>query len=528
AYSRLEEVTSAGEDDTTIRADILSLRRKIREGPQLKPGEVLAEGRFRLIEAVGKGGFATVFKAFDRHYHQPVAIKVLHGQYSQDRSRLERFFRGARKMAELHHQGIVRVLEPKLEDLGFHYFVMEYIGGGDLYRAVADGRIAGMQGLEIIEQIAESLDFAHRSGVIHRDIKPANILLTAGGRPKLTDFDLVRALDSTGGTRTGHILGTFLYIAPETLERAKDAGIPADIYALAMTAAFVLHGRDLPSTIFRDPGGFFATLDCPQAIKDVLTRATNWDPKTRQASVREFVRELIDATHTQKPDRTDEIPGADIECDLWLSFEQAALGCTVEITVSRKETCTHCQGRDRNSPPLRCRDCNRTGQVRTSQGFFRVKKECTTCNGKGWILTDPCKECNGDGRIEVERTLEVTVPAGVGEGLRLRLRGEGDHGQYGGASGNLEIIIHVDPHPWWDRVEDDVHARASLPYLELVEGTTIDVDTLHGRKKLEVPAGTQPGTELRLKNLGIQAVNGSQRGDHVVQIELEFPDQTNS
>ncbi len=288
-----EELTMSGQDASAALAEILDLRRQIREGGRLKPGDFLADGRFRLLEQIGKGGFSTVFKAYDRQERCLVAVKVLHGQYGDDRTRVERFFRGARKMAQLQHQGIVRVTEARIEDGGYLFFVMEYVAGGDLRQAVLNNRMSGESGLELIQGVAAALTFAHTCGVIHRDVKPANILLSEEGRPKLTDFDLVRAFDTTGGTRTGSVLGTFLYMAPEALERSKDAGVASEVYSLAMTAAFVLYGQELPPVVFRDPESFVSQLDCRASIRRALIRASSWDPGERFESVHEFSQALL-------------------------------------------------------------------------------------------------------------------------------------------------------------------------------------------------------------------------------------------
>ncbi len=141
-----------------------------------------------------------------------------------------------------------------------------------------EGRIID---LEILRQVARALDFAHARGIVHRDVKPANILLTGDGDAKLTDFDLVRAFDTTGGTRTGSMLGTFLYMAPEAMHQAKEVGPAADVYSLAMTAAFVLHRRELPPGVLRDPAGFFSGLQAPRGAKEALVRAASWDPEER-------------------------------------------------------------------------------------------------------------------------------------------------------------------------------------------------------------------------------------------------------
>ena len=288
AQLRHEELVSTGGDPSPALEQILYLKRRLREGGQLKPGDYLSGDRFRLLEPLGRGGFATVFKAYDRQTRQLVAVKVLHGQYAQDRSRRERFFRGARKMAQLQHQGVVRVIEPDQEESGYHFFVMEFVDGGDLRRAVLDGRLVGVSGVQRLREVARALDFAHRQNIIHRDIKPANILLTSKAETKLTDFDLVGALDTTGGTRTGSMLGSFLYAAPEAMMQAKDLDGRGDVYSLAMTMVFVLAGQELPPTVLRDLPQYLEDLEAPDALKQELIVATSWQREDRHVSVREL------------------------------------------------------------------------------------------------------------------------------------------------------------------------------------------------------------------------------------------------
>ncbi|MCP3964595.1 MAG: protein kinase [bacterium] len=306
AQLKHEELTSTGADPSLALEEILDIKRRLREGGQLQPGDFLADGRFRILERLGRGGFSSIFKAYDRKNQQLVAAKVLHGQYVNDRSHRERFFRGARKMSELQHEGIVRVIEPKLEDGGYHFFVMEYVEGGDLRQAVLDGRLTD---LAILRDIAHALDFVHQKGIVHRDVKPANILLTLDGHAKLTDFDLVRAFDTTGGTRSGSMLGSFLYMAPESMHQAKDVDSAADVYSLAMTAAFVLHGEELPPTALRDPGGFFDRLEVPQPARDVLERASSWEPEERPPTATGLL-ETLEAGTTR---RGDQEPAATVD-----------------------------------------------------------------------------------------------------------------------------------------------------------------------------------------------------------------------
>ena len=291
AQRRFKELSITGRNVDDVREQILGLRREMRDGGRLQPGDFLGEGRFQLLEIAGRGGFAVVWKAWDEERKALVAVKILHGLHAEDRMRRERFFRGARKMAELHHPGIVRVIEAELEESGKHFFVMGYVGGGDLRQAVLAGELPQEKVLPIILAVGETLAFAHEKGIIHRDVKPANILLD-GGRPKLTDFDLVRAFDTTGGTQTQGLLGTVLYSAPEMLGDAKSAGAAADIYSLAMTAVFAFYGKDLPPDVWRRPEVFLEKLLCPPALRQVLGRGISWEPENRPGSVAELCQEL--------------------------------------------------------------------------------------------------------------------------------------------------------------------------------------------------------------------------------------------
>ncbi len=284
AHHREETIISEGGDPASVKSEILDLRRKIREGGNVKAGDLLA-GRFKLIELLGHGGFANVWKAYDKSKHNLVAVKVLHPQSARDGSRLDRFFRGARKMAELHHQGIVRVIEERLDDGGFHFFVMEYVLGGELRAAVLANRLPAERIVPLLAQVAEALQFAHGRGVIHRDIKPANILMGVDGQPKLADFDLVRAVDTTGGTLGGGMLGTFLYSAPECMGAPQEAGVTADVYSLAMTTAFCFYGKELPYDVLRNAESFLEQLPCPPGIRAALRKGAEWEASERFQTV---------------------------------------------------------------------------------------------------------------------------------------------------------------------------------------------------------------------------------------------------
>ncbi len=217
-------------------------------------------------------------------------------------------------------------------------------------------------------------------------------------------------------------------------------------------------------------------------------------------------------------------PGADLRYDLKLSFEDASFGHEVEIRIPRLETCATCSGSGSRSGQLApCSTCGGQGRVRYTQGFFSVARPCPDCAGEGRIVTDPCRECAGEGRTEKERNLQVTIPPGVDTGIRLRLRGEGEHGRRGGPPGDLDVLIQVEPHERFERHGTDVHEKIELSYSQLVLGTTVNVETLHDQETIKVPAGTSPGHEFRLRGKGIQDLNSHHRGDHIVHVALQVP-----
>jgi formylglycine-generating enzyme required for sulfatase activity len=277
-----------------LDCEILDLRRQLREGGQLLAGDALDDGRYLLVKPVGRGGFSVVWEAYDRRKDQRVALKVLHSHLAGDPLRRERFFRGARAMMKLAGPAVVQVLEPEQEDAGFYYFVMEFVPGGNLSEAVLEGRLEKESVCPLMLRVCEAVAAAHNEGMIHRDIKPSNILLDAEGNPKLTDFDLVGARDTTGGTRTG-ALGTFLYAAPECLDRPQEATPRADVYGLGMTTIFCLSGQELTRSIVRTSAPVISGLRCSSQLKAVLARAVAWEPGERFADAGVLMRALRDA-----------------------------------------------------------------------------------------------------------------------------------------------------------------------------------------------------------------------------------------
>ncbi|MFT3764174.1 MAG: protein kinase [Minicystis sp.] len=291
ARSRRKRLLEHGLDVTDANKEIIRIRRELRAGGQLHDGDALGDGRYLLVRRLGKGGFAVVWEAYDEVADARVVLKVLHPDLTRDATRVERFFRGARAMAETDHPAVVRVFERQCEEEGWCYFVMEYLAGGDFRRAVLERRPNEEDVLRIIRRVGEALSAAHAKFLIHRDVKPANIVLDEHGAPKLTDFDLVAAADTTGGTRTG-ALGTFLYAAPEMMDRPQEADARADVYGLGMTAVFGLYGRDLPVTMMRHADRLIEGLSCGERVKTALKKAIDWEPAERFESVAAFCRAL--------------------------------------------------------------------------------------------------------------------------------------------------------------------------------------------------------------------------------------------
>jgi len=294
AIEKRMDLRRRGLETDDVENRINQLRHKLREGGHLKAGDSLGDGRYLLVRRVGQGGFATVWMANDRALEKSVAIKVLHAQYARDDTRRERFFRGARKMSDLDHDGIVRVIDLRGVEAGYHYFVMEYVDGYNLREAIRRQILPREQVLEVVKRVGDALAHAHSRGLVHRDVKPSNILVNAAGEPKLTDFDLVRADDTTGGTHTS-AMGSFIYSAPEVMDRAQEADAASDVYSLAMTAVYGLRGGDLSMAVVRDTGQFISRLPTTTLIKEVLKRALDWDRKRRFQSTEGFCEALAQA-----------------------------------------------------------------------------------------------------------------------------------------------------------------------------------------------------------------------------------------
>ena len=220
--------------------------------------------------------------------------------------------------------------------------------------------------------------------------------------------------------------------------------------------------------------------------------------------------------------------GADLRYDLDLTFEEAAFGTTTKIKVPRHESCAECNGNgaQKGSGPAACPTCNGYGQVRFQQGFFSITRTCGQCHGTGQIIKNRCTVCHGEGRIVHEKTLELKIPAGVDNGSKLRISGEGDAGGKGGPAGDLYVVLNVQEHEFFERREHDLYCHVPVNFAQAALGTQISIPTIDGEEeKLSVPAGTQTGSTFRIKGRGISKRGGSARGDLFVTLDVVIPNK---
>lgn len=217
--------------------------------------------------------------------------------------------------------------------------------------------------------------------------------------------------------------------------------------------------------------------------------------------------------------------GNDLREDLKLTFEEAVFGVKKQIHIRRFEACETCDGQGvaPGKSATQCAGCGGRGQVRFQQGFFSVARTCPQCGGTGQIIKDPCTKCRGEGRLLKERTLDVSVPAGVEDGTRIRYSEQGEAGANGGPAGDFYVVLNVKEHPFFEREGNDLFCAIPVSYPQLALGTEITVPTMYGDHKLKVPDGTQPGARFRIRGKGVQVLNSSQKGDLYVEVRAQTP-----
>lgn len=217
--------------------------------------------------------------------------------------------------------------------------------------------------------------------------------------------------------------------------------------------------------------------------------------------------------------------GDDLQTEIEVTFEEAAFGVEKEITMQKAATCGDCNGTGakKGSSPTTCDMCHGHGEVRRQQGFFTIAQGCPKCQGSGQMIKDPCGTCHGQGRVRRKETLSVKVPAGIDEGQRLKLTGQGDSGSNGGPAGDLFVGIRIKQHELFTREGFDVICEVPVSFSQAALGADVEVPTLGGRVSMKVPAGTQAGKKMRLKGKGIAKLGGYGIGDQIISIHVETP-----
>ena len=218
--------------------------------------------------------------------------------------------------------------------------------------------------------------------------------------------------------------------------------------------------------------------------------------------------------------------GSDVQFTLEISLAEAFKGKEARMKIPTVESCDHCEGTgsENGGGADTCSTCSGSGRVRATQGFFTIERTCPTCNGQGSVIKNPCKKCSGTGRTRGDKTLSVNIPAGIEDGRRIRLAGEGEAGIRGGPKGDLYVLINIKPHSFFRRDGANLYCRVPLPMTTAALGGVVDIPTIEGGKSsIKIPPGTQTGQQLRLKGKGMSIMRSSSRGDMYIEIFVEIP-----
>ena len=222
--------------------------------------------------------------------------------------------------------------------------------------------------------------------------------------------------------------------------------------------------------------------------------------------------------------------GSDLRYDLEISLEEAARGAEKQIELERAANCEKCNGTGSSKAGgvKTCPTCGGAGQVITTRGFFQVQQHCPDCGGSGQLISNPCTDCKGQGRVEKVGRIKLRIPAGITEGARLRSSGNGDMGARGGSPGDLYVVIHMKKHDLFEREGDDLYCEVPVSFARAALGGDLVVPTLEGKATLRVPSGTQPGTIFRLRGKGMPRLNSTAKGDLMVRVQVEIPTNLNA
>ena len=231
------------------------------------------------------------------------------------------------------------------------------------------------------------------------------------------------------------------------------------------------------------------------------------------------------STGRGKTRKDGPVPGNDLRYDVSISFLEAVHGISKEVELTRRDTCWTCEGTGSRPghPKKTCPACNGRGQVIRSQGFFQVSTTCPQCHGEGEIITEACSDCNGSGLVAKTKLVAIKIPAGIDNGARMRLRGEGEGGRRGGPTGDLYVVVHVGEHEFFKRDGDTIYVRMPVSMVNAALGCSLEVPTVHGKSKLNIPAGSQSGEIFTLKHEGVPRLRGHGKGNMVVELQVLTP-----
>lgn len=238
-----------------------------------------------------------------------------------------------------------------------------------------------------------------------------------------------------------------------------------------------------------------------------------------------FSGDIFGGGFESAPRRGGPRRGHDLEYKIEINFEDAAFGGKKTIAIPRYEECEVCGGTGAKpgSKKEKCAACGGRGQVSSSNGFFNMVRTCERCGGEGFIIKTPCQACGGRGRVREKKEIDVTIPAGVDTGSRLRLQGQGEAGEKGGRRGDLYLAIHVKPHEIFERHGSDIYCEVPVDFVTATLGGEVEVPTLEGKIKMKIPAGTQGGKIFRLRGKGIAHIHDYGRGDQLAKVEIDVP-----
>lgn len=218
--------------------------------------------------------------------------------------------------------------------------------------------------------------------------------------------------------------------------------------------------------------------------------------------------------------------GNDLRYDMSVSLEDAFSGVQEDISITVPSTCDSCSGTgaSEGSKPSTCGNCGGAGRVRAQQGFFAVERTCQACQGIGQVISDPCRDCGGEGRVQQNKNLSVSIPAGVDTGTRIRLSGKGEAGVRGGSAGDLYIFVTVAPHPIFTRDGNNLYAKIPVPMTVAALGDKIEVPTIEGKMaRLSIESGTQSGRQFRMRGKGMPVLRRGTFGDQIIEVQVETP-----